>query len=157
MARRNRIIKDGGAYHITNRINTREKLLEPAHFKHLFLHVLLEAKTKYRFHIRNITIMDNHVHILIKMEHGQSLSKLMQWVFSVFAMRYNHICGRTGHLWEGRFKSVLLEGIAAFAKVFEYICNNPVKAGITDTVETYAFGYYKLVTSPVYYRLFCFD
>lgn len=156
MARRARVIKDGGTYHVINRINEGKELLRDAHFKHLFLTVLRQAKTqkKFRFHMKNITIMDNHVHIMLRMRRGQSLSKLMQWVFSVFAMRYNRMNGRQGHLWMGRFKSVLIETTESALRVFEYICNNPVKAGMVTSAKKYEFGYFRLMASPIYMALF---
>ena len=148
MGRKNRIIVDVGTYHIYNKINEEKMLLEPENIKTLFLDVIQEAKIrkKFRFKLKNIVIMDNHIHLMIKMDYGESLSRLMQWIFSVFASRFNRIFNRKGHLWIDRFKSKVIESLKAYQVVFEYISNNPVKAGMVKNSEDYHFGYYYLKT-----------
>lgn len=156
MGRRNRITVDGGTYHIINKINEEKMLLEPSLIKTLFMKIIKEAKfrKKFRFSLKNITIMDNHIHMIIKMEQGESLSRLMQWIFSVFALRYNRRFNRKGHLWIDRFKSKLIETLSAYRAIFEYICNNPVKAGIVKSAEDYIFGFWQLRDNSEFQALF---
>lgn len=148
MSRKCRVIVDGGMYHIINRVIAGEMLLGTEDSKRMFISVIHEAKLvkKFRFKLKNITVMDNHVHLMVKMEKGESLSRVMQWIFSVFSIRYNRRHGRYGHLWADRFKSVVIAGIKAFERAFEYICNNPVKAGMVARAETYRYGISQIMT-----------
>ncbi|MCQ2604196.1 MAG: transposase [Spirochaetia bacterium] len=148
MSRRCRVTVDGGMYHIINRVVAGDMLLGTEESKRMFMEVMREARfvKKFRFRVKNITVMDNHVHIMVKMEEGESLSKVMQWIFSVFALRYNRKYGRYGHLWADRFRSIVIAGIMAFERTFEYIGNNPVKAGMVARAEDYGYGISRIMT-----------
>lgn len=126
--RKPRELKDGALYHVTARTNRQEMILDSRGMKDLFLQTLARAKTKYRFRIENFCIMGNHVHLMIRPGSGESLSRILQWILSVFAMTYNRIHGYTGHVWGSRFFSRILAGLRQFLAVFEYIDRNPFKA-----------------------------
>jgi len=68
-------------------------LLQSDRMKDLFIEVISRAKKKYDFSLDNFVIMGNHFHFLIKPGKKESLSKIMQWILSVFAMAYNRITG----------------------------------------------------------------
>jgi putative transposase len=97
--------------------------------KELFLSVVKRAKAKYNFRLENFCIMDNHFHFVIQPGNGESLSSIMQWILSVFAMRFNKIMGYTGHVWGCRFFSRIIGSFQELIEVFKYIDDNPVKAG----------------------------
>ena len=80
-------------------------ILDSHDMKELFLEVMRRAKAKYAFRIENFCIMGNHIHIMLRLEGDTSLSRLMQWIMSVFAMSYNRIHGLVGHVWGERFFS----------------------------------------------------
>jgi hypothetical protein len=61
---------------------------------------------------------------------GEKLSKIMQWILSVFAVQYNKRFGYQGHVWYDRFKSKILDGLSDFLHTFRYIAENPVRAGM---------------------------
>lgn len=84
--------------------------------------------------------MDNHIHLLIKPGKGENLSKIMQWILSVFAKRYNKHFNLKGHVWYDRFKSKIIESFQQLISTFEYICNNPVKAEMVESAEEYLYG-----------------
>ena len=114
--------------------------------KELFITVLSSAKKKYSFKILHYSVMSNHIHLLIEPGTGTSLSKLMQWILSVFAIRFNKINGFKGHVWYDRFKSVIVRNFIQFINTFNYITNNPVKAGICMDARKYIYcGLYELV------------
>ena len=120
--------------------NRGEFIMESDEMKELFLSILESAKRKYRFKLKHFCVMSSHVHLIIEPEHGTSLSKLMQWVLMVFARRYNKILGITGHVWYDRFKSRIIRSYKQFVHTFQYISNNPVKAGICKDPVKYAYG-----------------
>jgi putative transposase len=84
--------------------------------------------------------MDNHIHLLIKPGEKASLSKIMQWVKGNFAKRWNKIHGIKGHLWGERFFSRIIKDEEDFAKVSEYIDENPVKAKLVQEAKDWKFG-----------------
>ncbi len=63
----------------------------------------------------------------------------MQWILSVFAIRYNKIANVKGHVWYDRFKSILVNSARQFITVLEYITNNPIKAGLCTIAKEYRF------------------
>ena len=135
---RRRQLKQGADYHVTCSINNMEHLMKPDEIKVLYEKVLAECKRKYVFLVIHFGIMDNHVHLIIR-PGRESLSKIMQWLNSVFAMRFNRLTGRCGHVWKCRFWSKIIDRIEQFKAVFDYISFNPVKAGLARTPEEYPF------------------
>ena len=135
-----RIQKDGARYHVSARVNNKEMLLESGKVKRLFEDVLCRAKTRFVFQLENFVIMGNHYHLIIKPGKNENLSRIMQWIMSVFAMSYNRLFNHCGHVWGSRFFSRVLESLEEYVKVFEYIDNNPVKASLVDLGEDWKFG-----------------
>jgi putative transposase len=115
-------------------------ILEPDAIKELFLSVVQRAKQKYRFRIENFCIMGNHFHFIIQPAHGVSLSAIMRWILSVFAMAYNRITDLTGHVWGSRFFSRIISGLRELSQVHDYINNNPVKAQKTTDPRSWRYG-----------------
>lgn len=126
--RHTRELLSGACYHVTARANRKEMIFEPAAMKELFLSVLRRAKAKYEFRLENFCIMGNHFHLIIRPGRGESLSAIMRWVLSVFAMAFNRIKGLTGHVWGCRFFSRIIASFRDLVQVFDYIDNNPVNA-----------------------------
>ena len=132
---RRRQLKQGADYHVTCSINNMEHLMKPDEIKVLYEKVLAECKRKYVFLVIHFGIMDNHVHLIIR-PGRESLSKIMQWLNSVFAMRFNRLTGRCGHVWKCRFWSKIIDRIEQFKAVFDYISFNP-SAGISILQTTF--------------------
>jgi REP element-mobilizing transposase RayT len=141
--RRTRTLKDGAWYHIIARINRGECIFNNEEIKLLFLKIVVRAKNNkkhpYRFEIANFCIMGNHIHFLLKPAHGESLSKIMQWILSVFAIHYNKRANIKGHVWYDRFKSIIINSLQQFISTFEYITNNPIKAGLCSSASEYKY------------------
>ena len=131
---RRRQLKQGADYHVTCSINNMEHLMKPDEIKVLYEKVLAECKRKYVFLVIHFGIMDNHVHLIIR-PGRESLSKIMQWLNSVFAMRFNRLTGRCGHVWKCRFWSKIIDRIEQFKAVFDYISKNIPFAG-TSILQT---------------------
>ena len=135
-----RLLRDGAEYHVTARINRSEMILSFEEEKDLLLTVIKRAKKRYRFQIKNFCIMNNHLHLLIKPGENESLSRIMQWILSVFAMAWNRKHNLHGHVWGERFYSRIVEGIVDFLRVFIYIDDNPVLAQLVDSSWKWRFG-----------------
>ena len=106
----------------------------------MFMDVLKQAKKKYHFQIKNFCIMSNHVHLVIKPGEEDSLSKIMQWILSVFAMRWNRRHNLSGHVWGERFFSRIIAGILDYLRVFMYIDDNPVNAFLVELPWQWEYG-----------------
>ena len=138
--RRNRQLREGAEYHVTARINRGEKIFLAQEDRELLIGILMRAKRKYNFSIKNFCIMGNHIHLLIKPGNGESLPKIMQWLLGVFAQKWNKKHKLSGHLWGDRFFSRIILGILDFLRVFLYIDYNPVIAGIVEQPEIWQYG-----------------
>lgn len=137
--RKPRIIRRGATYHVVARANRQEFIFHRAIIKQLFLETVSDARGKYSFHITNMCIMSNHVHLVIRPEKAASLSRIMQWILGVFAMRYNRELGLKGHVWYDRFKSKVVESLRQFLATFLYVCDNPLRAGLVDEGQEYRY------------------
>jgi putative transposase len=138
--RKPRILLDGALYHVTARANRKEMILDSREIKELFIDVLRRAKTKYAFRLENFCIMGNHFHLMLRPEGATNLSRLMQWIMSVFAMAFNRLFGLVGHVWGSRFFSCIVSGLKAFLKLFVYIDDNPVEANKVKNKRDWRYG-----------------
>jgi putative transposase len=155
--RQPRLLKKGATYHITSKINRDENIFEEEEFKTLFLEVVKRAKGKYDFEIRNFSVIHDHIHLLMKPLKDSNLSRIMQWILSVFAVYYNKEKDYSGHVWKSRFFSKIMDDINQLLNTFRYISDNPVKAGFVAKANGYRFGglyqikmrIYDLISKPL--------
>ncbi len=138
--RKPRLLREGSLYHVSARANRKEFILNENDMKALFLRVLHRARNRYRFRIVNFCIMGNHFHLLIRPGPRESLSRIMQWIMSVFAMAYNRAHGISGHVWGERFFSKIMDGFREFLETFRYIDRNPVDAGLVGNAWEWEHG-----------------
>ncbi len=131
---------DGAVYHIVAKANRSEFILENRQVKQMFLNLLKKALKKYPCQLNHFCIMSNHVHILLEPLNGTDISRLMQWLLSIFAVRFNRMYGLKGHVWYDRFKSTVVKTLEQFRNTYRYISDNPVKAGLSTSPEDYAFS-----------------
>ncbi|MDR3303697.1 MAG: transposase [Treponema sp.] len=117
-----------------------DKALKDADIKRMFLDMVKAAKKKFPFKLWNFTIMDNHIHFLIRPADGVSLSKIMQWLKCNFAKKWNKVHGRTGHVWGERFFSRVIKDEKDLQDVSTYINKNPVDAGLVKNAMSWKFG-----------------
>ncbi len=114
--------------------------MKGAAMKALFIRTLRRARKRYDFRLENFCVMGNHFHLMIRPGPNESLSRIMQWIMSVYAMAWNRRHRLTGHLWGERFFSRIVEGIKAFVEVFKYLDDNPVSAGQIPNPRDWRFG-----------------
>jgi putative transposase len=140
-----RLLVDGARYHVTARANNKQMVMEADAMKELFIGVVSRARKKYAFSIDNFCIMGNHFHFIIKPHDGESLSRIMQWILSVYALSYHRLHGTCGHLWGERFFSRVINSFRIFMQIFKYIDENPIEAGIIEDKRAWIFsgGYFR--------------
>jgi len=125
-----------GIYHVMLRgIDRNDIFHEDSDFK-LFLLSLKKAKEKEGFDLYAYCLMSNHIHLLIK-EGLNNISVTMKRISVSYAQNYNVKYERTGHVFQGRFRSETVESEGAFITVLRYIIQNPIKAGIVMNISDY--------------------
>jgi len=127
---------ENAVHHVTLRCNNREFLFSDSSFA-LFRDILQEARGKFLLAIYNYCLMTNHVHLFFKVVSADTLSGAMHWIANTFSRRFNKASGRHGHLWEGRFRSTIVEAASYFFRCMAYLDLNPVRAGIAATPLDY--------------------
>lgn len=119
----------GGIYHIIQRGNNFEPIFVDDDDRLYFLHSLKESAQKYKFDVFSFCLMDNHIHILLRLSE-KNLSKSMHSLFMRYAKRFTDKYARKGHLFTSRFRSILCANREYFLHLSRYIHVNPVKANI---------------------------
>jgi len=142
MARQWRIEYKGGIYHILSRGNQRQVIFKDDQDRETFLEVLGKASMLFSIEIYAYVLMGNHYHILLKTKKA-NLSKTMQWVGSTYTRRFNLRYKQNGHLFQGRFKSILVENETYLLRLSYYIHRNPLRAGMVAHLVDYEWSSYK--------------
>ena len=126
MTRPLRIEFPGALYHITSRGNERRTIFLSDHDRDQFLHILASVVESHHWLCHAYCLMDNHYHLLIETPEG-NLSKGMRDLNGIYSQRFNRQHNRVGHLFQGRFKSFLIEKETYLLEVARYIVLNPVR------------------------------
>jgi putative transposase len=139
MARQPRSPIDGALYHVLNRGNCRMDIFtKPGDFQS-FLKLLEEGRQRHAMRILGYCLMDNHWHMVLWPEAGQDLSRFVGWVSTTHVRRWRQHRGNTGegHLYQGRFKSFLIQDNDHFLTVMRYVEANPLRAGIVQSAQAW--------------------
>jgi REP element-mobilizing transposase RayT len=131
-----RIIYEGAVYHIIQKGNNFEPIFIEDRDRLLFLHLLKECKKKFSLEIHAFCLMDNHIHILLRIS-KKNLSQSMHWLFMSYAKKISGKYHRKGHLFTSRYKSLLCLNDIYFIQISRYIHLNPVKAGLVENPFNY--------------------
>jgi putative transposase len=143
MARKPRLFVSGIPYHVIQRGNNKTAIFFSNSDYHFFLEVLQEAKIKHPCLIYSYCLMPNHFHLLIQPKEKDNVSLLIKLLGAKYVHYVNRVYGRTGTLWEGRFKCSLIDGEQYFLSCLRYIEMNPLRAGIVNSPELYRWSSYR--------------
>jgi REP element-mobilizing transposase RayT len=134
MARRLRLESESGVYHVINRGNYRGDIFRSGKARAAFLKCLDEACRKTGWRVHAWCVMSNHYHLAIETPRG-NLVEGMQWLQSTFSMRYNRLRKENGHLFQGRYKSLMVDPDEGLGPLCHYIHLNPVRAKVCSLEE----------------------
>jgi len=126
MARQLRIQYEGALYHITCRGNERKAIYRDDQDRKVFLELLITGIETYNIILYCYVLMDNHFHLLLETPLG-NLSEFMRWFNITYTSHYNRRQKRSGHLYQGRYKSILVEKETHLYILSRYIHLNPVR------------------------------
>ena len=143
MARTAREKSETGIYHVMLRGIDKRKLFLSYSDYLKFIDYINKAKEKVEFTVYAYCLMPNHVHLLLKKRTGShELGDIMRRITVGYAQYHNIKNGRTGHLFQNRFKSEVVDNDAYFFTVLRYIHQNPLKAGMVKSMREYKWSSY---------------
>jgi REP-associated tyrosine transposase len=141
MARRPRIQYPGAVYHVMARGNRKSAIFEDDVDRQLFLGLLGSAAERYAFRVYGLCLMGNHYHVVSETPRG-NLSDAMRFVNGVYAQASNRRHGRTGHLFEARFRSLVIQQELYLKRVVRYVVLNPVRAHLVTEAAAWPWSSY---------------
>lgn len=142
MSRPLRIEYHGAFYHVTARGNERRDIYKSGADRERFLGYLASATERYGAAIHVWCLMSNHYHLLMETPAG-NLSQIMRHINGAYTNYFNARRKRAGHLFQGRYKAVLVDRDAYALELSRYIHLNPVRAGISQRPEDYVWSSYR--------------
>lgn len=141
MARPLRLEFEGAYYHITSRGDQRGRIFFDVRDRERFLEILKRTKERYGYLLHAYALMDNHYHIFIETPKA-NLSQIMQNINTSYTVYVNKRHRRCGHLFQGRFKGIIVDKETYLMVLTRYIHLNPVRAGIVKRPEDYRWTSY---------------
>jgi putative transposase len=160
MARLPRLTLAGYPHHIIQRGNNRQAIFASTADYEMLLGLLEESAKKFDVAIHSYVLMSNHFHLLATPKGVEGIPQMMQAVGRSYVRYFNNRQARTGTLWEGRYKSTLIQAERYLLACMVYIDLNPVRAGIAADPAEYPWSSHlhyvgrrvdKLVTPHPYY------
>lgn len=142
MARPLRLNFAGGVYHVTARGNERKAIVRDDTDRRLFLDTLARTVAQYRVRCHAWVLMRNHYHVLLETP-TPNLSLALRHLNGVYTQAFNRRHHRVGHLFQGRFKAIVVEKDAYLLELCRYIVLNPVRAGLVSHPRAYAWSSYR--------------
>lgn len=142
MARPLRIEFAGALYHVTARGNARQDIYADDNDRQTFLSLLQRAVERFGWYCHAYCLMDNHYHLLIETS-TPSLSKGMKYLNGTYTQYYNRQHKRVGHVFQGRFKAILVQKDAYLLELARYIALNPVRAGMVRSAKDWPWSSYR--------------
>lgn len=142
MARKPRLHYPGALYHVILRGNARQEIFKAAEDRYRFYLFLQEGVERYGHRILAFCLMTNHVHLAIQVGTAP-LSRIMQNITFRYTRWNNWRTGRTGHLFQGRYKSFLVDEETYLQELVAYIHLNPLRAGMTLKLGSYKWSSHK--------------
>ena len=141
MSRAWRIEYEGALYHILSRGNEQGDIFYDNADRVLFLDTIGQMSERFEVAIYAYVLMDNHYHLLVKTRRA-NLSKAMHWFGTTYTQRFNNRHNRSGHLFQGRYKSIIIENDAYLMQLSCYVHRNPLRAGLVKRLAEYPWSSY---------------
>ena len=148
MARPLRLEFPGAFYHITSRGDRREDIYEDDGDRSAFLSILESVCETYNWVCYAHCLMSNHYHLLIETPDA-NLSKGMRQLNGVYTQTYNRRQGRVGHVFQGRYKAILVDKDNYLLELSRYIVLNPVRAGMVRAAKDWPWSSYRATAGQV--------
>jgi REP element-mobilizing transposase RayT len=142
MARPLRLEFTGALYHVTSRGNRREAIYEEDNDRENFLTVISDVCEQYNWVCHAYCLMDNHYHLLIETPEA-NLSKGMRQLNGKYTQKFNRMHKRVGHVFQGRYKAILVDKDSYLLELSRYIVLNPVRASMVHSAIEWPWSSYR--------------
>ncbi|WNF37363.1 transposase [Bacillaceae bacterium IKA-2] len=136
MGRKPRIEFKGGIYHVIQRGNNREYIFRTREDKQYLLDLVNDYKSVMNFELYGFVFMDNHYHMVLRTLDTR-LQDIMHRINNKYSKYYNFQNNRTGHVFENRYKGILVTDDNYLFSLLRYVHQNPVKAKMCERVNDY--------------------
>lgn len=140
MARLPRLVLAGGLHHLLQRGNNRQAIVVDDADRQAYLDDLREATRLHRVQVHAYALMNDHVHLLVTPAQAEGLARAMQTLGRRYVARFNRRHGRTGTLWEGRFRTTLVEASAYYSMLLRYVEQQPLRSGLCERASDFAWS-----------------
>lgn len=147
MPRGPRISFDDALFHIINRGNARQKIFHEELDFRRFLKILALYKDRFDFKMHHFCLMPNHIHLLWYVPKAEILSKAMQGIMLSYTRFHHAKYKQVGHLWQGRFKNMIVGKERYAMHLGGYIEKNPVRAGLVQKLEDWPWSSYEFYST----------
>jgi REP element-mobilizing transposase RayT len=142
MARPLRIEYPGAVYHVTSRGNARSDIFHSDQDRVGFLSILDSVVKRFNWLCHAYCLMDNHYHILIETQDG-NLSSGMRQLNGVYTQKHNFLHRKTGHVFQGRYKAILVDKESYLLELCRYVVLNPVRARMISRPQEWKWSSYR--------------
>lgn len=142
MARPLRIEYEGALYHVTARGNERKEIFHTKKDYERFKDYIMGAQDKYDLLLHGYVLMTNHYHLIIETPKA-NLNKIMHYINGSYTTYFNRNQGRNGHLFQGRYRAILVDVDRYLLELSRYLHLNPVRAGLVKRPEEYGYSSYR--------------
>ena len=142
MARPLRIEYEGALYHVTARGNERRRIYYSQSDYEKFKDYLKEAQEKYGYVLHCYVLMNNHYHLILETPEA-NLSRVMHYINGSYTNYINIKRKRSGHLFQGRYKAILIDRDRYLLELSRYVHLNPIRAAIAAKPEDYVHSSYR--------------
>jgi putative transposase len=148
MARPLRLPVADGVYHVVARGNAKQRIYLDSRDFRTFAGILRDVLSRFEWRCLTYCLMPNHYHLVLRTLRA-NLSRGMRQINGVYAQRFNRRHDRCGHLFQGRFKAVLVQPDRHLLQLARYVALNPVRAGLCESVDDWPWsGHRDLMGSP---------
>ena len=144
MPRTARVIVDGGIYHVLTRGNNGQVIFREPDDYQRYLQLLLHYLGQHQLKLYHFALMPNHVHLVLEVSRAPSLSKVMSGLNLTYGWLYRKRYQYTGHLWQGRFKSLPIDRDSYLLECGRYVELNPVRAKLVSDPREYPWTSYRV-------------
>jgi REP element-mobilizing transposase RayT len=148
MARPLRIEYAGALYHVTSRGDGREDIYLEDKDRVVFLEVLQAVCERFNWEVHAYCLMTNHYHLLIETPDA-NLSLGMRQLNGVYTQRFNNVHNRVGHVFQGRYKAILVQKESYLLELARYIVLNPVRAQMVRSARDWPWSSYRATAGMV--------
>lgn len=143
MPRIARGLVDGHIYHVLNRGNGGQEIFHKEQDYKSFVDLMIEAKERFAVKLYAYCLMPNHFHLVLEPVQAKELIKWMQWLMTAHVRRYHRHYSTHGHVWQGRYKSFLIQQDKHLITVLRYVEGNPIRAGLVNQAGDWPWSSHK--------------